>query len=113
MQKTQAEWRNVFYVCGGFTLLGAIVFGGFAKTDTEPWAKDPDEEKLDEIRKTELEVGGSWAKGPDEEKLDEIRKTRLEAGTKGRVNEKTAYDNEGMDRTDDVAVYRGALDTRL
>ena len=44
----------MFYVCGGFTLFGAIVFGGFAKTDTEPWAKDPDDDKLDDVTKTEL-----------------------------------------------------------
>ncbi|KAK7496742.1 hypothetical protein BaRGS_00011951, partial [Batillaria attramentaria] len=49
--KTQEEWRNVFYVCGGFTLLGAIVFGGFAVTDTEPWAKD-----LDDVTSAEIIV---------------------------------------------------------
>lgn len=39
-QKTQEEWRLVFYICAGIALLGAIVFGLFAQTDEEPWAKE-------------------------------------------------------------------------
>ena len=54
------------------------MFGGFAKTDTEPWAKDPDDEKLDRIRKTELEVGGVWTKDPDDDNLDEVKKMELD-----------------------------------
>ncbi|PVD35454.1 hypothetical protein C0Q70_02416 [Pomacea canaliculata] len=38
--KTQEEWRLVFYICAGIALLGAIVFGLFAQTDEEPWAKE-------------------------------------------------------------------------
>ena len=63
----------MFYVCGGFTLFGAIVFGGFAVTDTEPWAKDPDE-TFDDVKNMAVEV---YAKDPDGGKL--------------------AYDNKGMD----------------
>ena len=58
-QKTQAEWRNVFYVCGGFTLFGAIVFGGFAKTDTEPWARDPDDNTDKELEVTSEDATGN------------------------------------------------------
>ncbi|CAL1531041.1 unnamed protein product [Lymnaea stagnalis] len=36
--KTQEEWRNVFYICGGLCLLGTIVFGGFAVGEVEKWA---------------------------------------------------------------------------
>ena len=88
VQKTQAEWRNVFYVCGGFTLFGAIVFGGFARTDTEPWARDPDDDLVDDVRKAEIDVD-----------------------VQGRGNGKIAYDNEGMDSGD--AVYNDVTDTRL
>ncbi|KAK0061544.1 sialin-like isoform X1 [Biomphalaria pfeifferi] len=37
--KTQEEWKRVFYICGAFTLVGTIVFGGFAVGELEPWAK--------------------------------------------------------------------------
>ncbi|XP_046558800.1 uncharacterized transporter slc-17.2-like [Haliotis rubra] len=36
--KTQEEWRNVFYVCGGFCLLGTVVFGTQARGEVQPWA---------------------------------------------------------------------------
>ncbi|KAK6174796.1 hypothetical protein SNE40_013375 [Patella caerulea] len=52
--KTQEEWRNVFYVCGGVCLLGATVFGLFARTDLEPWAAEPVEHEIeDPIKKVE------------------------------------------------------------
>ncbi|XP_046577943.1 uncharacterized transporter slc-17.2-like [Haliotis rubra] len=38
--KTQEEWRNMFYVCGGFCLLGAVVFGTLAQGELQPWAVD-------------------------------------------------------------------------
>ncbi|XP_005107788.3 sialin [Aplysia californica] len=34
----QSEWCNVFYVCGAFTVVGTVVFGGFASGEIEPWA---------------------------------------------------------------------------
>ncbi|XP_067658569.1 uncharacterized transporter slc-17.2-like isoform X1 [Haliotis asinina] len=36
--KTQEEWRNVFYVCGGFCVLGTLVFGTQARGELQPWA---------------------------------------------------------------------------
>ncbi|XP_048250214.1 uncharacterized transporter slc-17.2-like [Haliotis rufescens] len=36
--KTQEEWRNVFYVCGGFCILGTLVFGTQARGELQPWA---------------------------------------------------------------------------
>ncbi|XP_052061714.1 uncharacterized transporter slc-17.2-like [Mytilus californianus] len=41
---TQEEWRNVFYVCAVFYLIGIIVFGGFARGEVQSWAKDKDTE---------------------------------------------------------------------
>ncbi|XP_046375135.2 uncharacterized transporter slc-17.2-like [Haliotis rufescens] len=38
--KTQEEWRNVFYVCGGFCVLGTVVFGTQARGELQPWAVD-------------------------------------------------------------------------
>ncbi|KAJ8320002.1 hypothetical protein KUTeg_001589 [Tegillarca granosa] len=38
------EWRNVFYVCAGFDLFGALMFGFFSSGELEPWARDPDVE---------------------------------------------------------------------
>ncbi|XP_071110386.1 uncharacterized transporter slc-17.2-like [Haliotis cracherodii] len=36
--KTQEEWRNVFYVCAGFCVLGTLVFGTQARGELQPWA---------------------------------------------------------------------------
>ena len=41
-QNTQQEWRNVFYVCAAFDVLGIIVFGLFASGEMQEWARDPD-----------------------------------------------------------------------
>jgi anaerobic C4-dicarboxylate transporter len=41
-QDTQEEWRNVFYVCAGFTVFGAVVFGLFVSGEVQEWAKDKD-----------------------------------------------------------------------
>ncbi|XP_067658752.1 uncharacterized transporter slc-17.2-like [Haliotis asinina] len=38
--KTQEEWRNVFYVCAGFCALGTLVFGTLARGEVQPWAMD-------------------------------------------------------------------------
>lgn len=40
-QNTQTEWRNVFYVCAAFDVLGIIVFGLFASGEMQGWARDP------------------------------------------------------------------------
>lgn len=34
------EWRYVFFVCAGFDLFGAIVFGLFASGTIQDWARD-------------------------------------------------------------------------
>ena len=34
----------MFYVCGAFTVLGTLVFGGFAVGEVEPWAAGGDVE---------------------------------------------------------------------
>lgn len=46
-QDTQEEWRNVFYVCAGFTVLGAVVFGVFSSGEVQEWAKDKDDKPED------------------------------------------------------------------
>ncbi|XP_046556711.1 uncharacterized transporter slc-17.2-like [Haliotis rubra] len=38
--KTQEEWRNVFYVCAGFCALGTLVFSTLARGELQPWAVD-------------------------------------------------------------------------
>ncbi|KAL4221287.1 hypothetical protein ACF0H5_019550 [Mactra antiquata] len=48
---TPEEWRNVFYVCAGFDILGIIVFGLFASGELQDWAKDEDFE-------VEIEIDG-------------------------------------------------------
>ena len=40
MQKTQEEWRNVFYVCAAFDLFGAIVYGLFSSGEIQSWSRD-------------------------------------------------------------------------
>jgi hypothetical protein len=45
-QKTQEEWRVVFYVVAAFDLFGAIVFAIFCRGELEPWSRDPDEEDI-------------------------------------------------------------------
>ncbi|XP_046559193.1 uncharacterized transporter slc-17.2-like isoform X1 [Haliotis rubra] len=45
--KTQEEWRNVFYVCAGFCVIGIVVFGTMARGELQPWAVD----------KVEVDVG--------------------------------------------------------
>lgn len=38
--KSQMEWRYVFFVCAGFDLFGAIAFGLFASGTIQDWARD-------------------------------------------------------------------------
>ncbi|CAC5356926.1 SLC17A5 [Mytilus coruscus] len=37
---TQEEWRNVFYVCAAFCVVGMVVFGFFSSGEIQEWAKD-------------------------------------------------------------------------
>ncbi|XP_076472441.1 sialin-like [Babylonia areolata] len=74
--RTQEEWRNVFYVCGGFTLLGAIVFGGFAQTDTEPWNSVPMETEYG-VTEPEPEMDRNKA----ETEMDDLESGVEESGT--------------------------------
>ncbi|KAK3105998.1 hypothetical protein FSP39_010513 [Pinctada imbricata] len=56
--KTQEEWRRVFYVCAVFDLFGAIIFGLFASGEIQPWAKDSTEESdKDKVTGNELTSG--------------------------------------------------------
>ncbi|XP_048752020.2 sialin-like [Ostrea edulis] len=50
--KSQSEWRYVFFVCAGFDLFGAIVFGLFASGTIQDWARDEVEIEV-KISKTE------------------------------------------------------------
>ncbi|CAG2223697.1 SLC17A5 [Mytilus edulis] len=34
------EWRNVFYVCAAFCVVGMVVFGFFSSGEIQEWAKD-------------------------------------------------------------------------
>ncbi|CAL1531040.1 unnamed protein product [Lymnaea stagnalis] len=68
--KSQEEWRNVFYICGSLCLLGTIVFGSFAVGEVQPWAvleedfeidvpaKERDEKERDKS-KIEKEIGST------------------------------------------------------
>lgn len=40
---TSEEWRNVFYVCAAFCVLGMTIFGLFSRGEVQEWAKDKDE----------------------------------------------------------------------
>lgn len=42
--RSQEEWRTVFYVCAGFDVLGALVFGFFSSGELQTWARDIQEE---------------------------------------------------------------------
>ena len=35
LQDTPEEWRNVFYVCAGFCVLGLVVFASFARGEIQ------------------------------------------------------------------------------
>lgn len=49
---TQEEWRNVFYVCAGFTVFGAIIFATFVSGEVQDWARDHDDPpKEEQIRR--------------------------------------------------------------
>ena len=93
-QKTQEQWRDVFYVCGGFCLLGGVVFGCFARTDLEPWARDP--ETLD-ANKMEIEVA-DVSLNFNKEKLEgsfPVKRNDSEEATAPIDDVIKAYDNEG------------------
>jgi len=56
--KSQEEWRNVFYVCGAFCVLGTIVFGGFAVGEIQPWATGDDDASDDDKKVKDVELKG-------------------------------------------------------
>lgn len=37
-QKTQEEWRLVFFLCAGVAMLGALVFGTLVRGEVQEWA---------------------------------------------------------------------------
>lgn len=37
----------MFYVCAGFTVVGAVVFGVFVSGEVQEWAKDKDDKPED------------------------------------------------------------------
>ncbi|XP_064611638.1 uncharacterized transporter slc-17.2-like [Liolophura sinensis] len=37
--KSQAEWQRVFFMCGGFAVIGGVVFGVFVRGEVQPWAR--------------------------------------------------------------------------
>ena len=37
-QGTQEQWRNVFYLCAGLSLLGEVVYVLFASSEPQPWS---------------------------------------------------------------------------
>ncbi|VDI45410.1 MFS transporter, ACS family, solute carrier family 17 (sodium-dependent inorganic phosphate [Mytilus galloprovincialis] len=37
---TREEWRNVFYVCAGCNIIGALIFGLLSSGSVQPWATD-------------------------------------------------------------------------
>ena len=52
-QDTQEEWRNVFYVCGAFCIVGTVVFGCFSSGDVQEWAKDREEIIVEKPKETD------------------------------------------------------------
>ncbi|OWF55374.1 sialin-like isoform X2 [Mizuhopecten yessoensis] len=82
---TQAEWRNVFYVCAAFDLFGALVFGMFGSGELEPWARDPDDDKqIDDVVMTSIDV--EKAPNMDNFKMDDDNCV-VEPEVNGVVNE--------------------------
>lgn len=49
MQQTAEEWRNVFFVCFGFNILGIIIYALFASGEVQTWATDGNIEFVVEI----------------------------------------------------------------
>ncbi|CAC5399523.1 SLC17A5 [Mytilus coruscus] len=47
---TREEWRNVFYVCAGCNIIGALIFGSLSSGNVQHWATD--EQKLTARPKT-------------------------------------------------------------
>ena len=39
-KQTAAEWRSVFYISGGISLLGMFVYGLFASSTKQEWNDD-------------------------------------------------------------------------
>ncbi|XP_071109650.1 uncharacterized transporter slc-17.2-like isoform X1 [Haliotis cracherodii] len=52
--KSQEEWRNVFYVCAGFCVLGIVVFGTQARGELQYWAVDQVEMEVVEEQRVSM-----------------------------------------------------------
>ena len=76
-QKTQEEWRTVFYVCGGFTLLGTLVFGTMASGELEPWAVE------DDVTEVTKHNGGQQETSEENKGLDNGGFSEIDIGLSG------------------------------
>ena len=38
-QGTSEEWRSVFYICAGLSVLGIVVFGTLSTGEIQPWSR--------------------------------------------------------------------------
>lgn len=47
LQDTPEEWRNVFYLCAGFCVVGMVVFGCFSSGEIQEWARDKEDIVVD------------------------------------------------------------------
>lgn len=60
-QDTREEWRNVFYVCAGCNIIGALIFGLLSSGSVQPWATD---EQTIEISTKNIDsykkIDGNW-----------------------------------------------------
>ena len=54
-QGTGAEWRNVFYICAGLDLVGALVFGSFSSGEVQPWSRTNNLELVIKVNGTNTE----------------------------------------------------------
>lgn len=72
------EWRYVFFVCAGFDLFGAIVFGLFASGTIQDWARD--EVEIEVKIPKEVEVNS-------EKKMEMIHAENEKKLEKGQQNE--------------------------
>ncbi|XP_071109026.1 uncharacterized transporter slc-17.2-like [Haliotis cracherodii] len=71
--KTQEEWRNMLYVCGGFCVLGMVVFGSLAQGELQPWAVGQVEilvEEGQEVKVASGKTSDGQNGGPDLETAD-------------------------------------------
>ncbi|CAG2206036.1 SLC17A5 [Mytilus edulis] len=58
---TREEWRNVFYVCAGCNIIGALIFGLLSSGSVQPWATD--EQTIESSTKnidSYKKIDGNW-----------------------------------------------------